>query len=440
MEIELGTKLDVNRIMKPRIIMLLALCLCVVVTRAIASGDYPNGSGGINALQQRDKPYLVLVSIDGFNWDYMDKYPTPNLDRLAITGSKAERLIPVYPTLTFPNHYSIATGLYPANHGIVANSFPDKQRDRWYFIHDREMVEDPSFYAGEPIWVTAETQGMVSAAFYFVGTEAAIQGVSPSHWRSYDDDVPGEARVDQVLDWLAFPESTRPHLYTLYFEDVDDHSHSHGRNSSENVEAIKRVDSYIGRLLEGIDRLPYKDRINIIVVSDHGQGAYLENQQPFIVGDHVGLDEMTLIEGGSYLFMHFDQADEERAGTIADTINENWAHGSAYLSSTAPAGWKVDDSPRFPDVMLIPDQGYAVLSSNDKVGKINAGDHGWAPGSADMHGLFIASGANIKAGVELGEVNNIDIYPLMVSILGLAPAAKLDGDPKKLADLLKPDP
>lgn len=425
---------------KSRIKILIAVCFCMIGSQAIAGADYPNGSNGINALHQQDKPYVLLVSIDGFNWDYMDKYPTPNLDRLAATGSKAERLVPVYPTLTFPNHYSIATGLYPAHHGIVANSFPDEKNNRWYFIHDREAVEDPSYYAGEPIWVTAETQGMVAAAFYFVGTEAAIQGVSPSHWRSYDHDVKGETRVDQVLQWLALPKSHRPHLYTLYFEDVDDHSHWYGPGSSENILAIQKVDSYMGRLLDGIEELPYKDNVNIIVVSDHGQGRYLENQQPFIVSGFVDLEDMTVIEGGSYLFMHFDQKDDKRAQSIADVINSHWTHGRAYMPTTAPENWKINDNPRFPDVMLISDQGHAVLSSNEKVGKINAGDHGWAPESPDMHGFFIASGPDIRAGASLGAVNNIDIYPLLVSILGLRAAENIDGDPAKLADVLKPDP
>lgn len=419
---------------------LLVSCICAVNAQAIEAGDYANGSGGVNAPHQLDKPYLVLVSIDGFNWNYLDRYPTPNLDRLIATGSKADRLIPVYPTLTFPNHYSIATGLYPARHGIVANSFPDEERDRWYFIHDRNTVEDPLFYSGEPIWVTAETQGMVSAAFYFVGTEAAIHGVSPSHWRSFDDDVPGEDRVDQVLEWMSLPRNSRPHLFTLYFEDVDDHSHRHGTGSDENIEAIRRVDSYIGRLLDGIEKLPYQDRVNIIVVSDHGQGSYIEDQQPFITGDHVNLDEMTVVEGGSYLFMHFDSADSQRAQDIVEKINSQWRHGKAYLPATAPGNWKVNDSSRFPDVMLIPDQGYAVLSSIEKAGKIDAGDHGWPPESPDMHGIFIASGPDIRAGVNLGAIRNVDIYPLMTSILALTPATALDGDPAKLADHLKPAP
>ena len=398
------------------------------------------GTGGINARHQQDKPYLILVSIDGFRWDYMDRYPTPNMDRIAASGSKAERLVPVFPTLTFPNHYSIATGLYPTHHGLVANTFPDPVRNTWYTLKDRENVEDRWFYAGEPIWVTAETQGMVAAAFFFVGTEAPVKGVSPTHWRSFDKKISGQERVDQVLTWLAEPVESRPHLYTLYFEDVDDHSHWYGPDSKENIEAINRVDGYLGRLLRGLDKLPHADRVNIILVSDHGQAGFLEDPQVFTLEDHANLNDTTIIEGGAYLFLHFDQEDPDRAKNIVKTVNSRWNHGRAYTPADTPEQWHVDSNPRFPDVILIPEVGFAVISTAENAGKITKGDHGWAPEAPAMHGFFIASGPDIKAGVSLGSINNIDIYPLMLSILGLDAPELMDGDANKLARKLNPQP
>jgi len=394
------------------------------------------GTGGINAGHQRDKPYLVLVSIDGFRWDYMDRYPTPNMDRIAAGGSKAERMLPVFPTLTFPNHYSIATGLYPAHHGLVANEFPDPLRGEWYSLKNREAVEDRWFYGGEPIWVTAETQGMVAASFFFVGSEAPIKGVSPTHWRSYDKGVSGQARVDQVLAWLAEPEERRPHLYTLYFEDVDDNSHRSGPDSAENIEAISRVDGYLGRLLSGLEKLPHAEQVNIILVSDHGQGEYLENPRAFILDEYVNIRDAAIIDGGSYLFMHFDQDDPGRAQDIVQTVNSHWSFGRAYTPADAPVQWHVDNNPRFPDVILMPEPGFTVLSTAEKASGINVGDHGWAPGAPAMHGFFVASGPNIKPGISLDSVNAVDIYPLMLSILGLDAPQQMDGDPGKLAGIL----
>jgi len=410
---------------------------CCTQTQPADSGL--RGSGGVNSKPQQAKPYLVLVSIDGFRWDYMDRYPTPGMHRIAAAGSRAERLLPVFPTLTFPNHYSIATGLYPAHHGLVANDFPDPERDKWYSLRNRETVEDPGFYAGEPIWVSAETQGMVAAAFFFVGTEAPIMGVPPTHWRSYDKKIPGTARVDQVLAWLADAPQHRPHVYTLYFEDVDDSSHWYGPDSVENAGAIGRVDAYMGRLLDGIEKLPHADDVNIILLSDHGQGAYVENQRPYVLADYVNLDGARIVEGGSYLFLHLDHDDPGRAAAIAATVNAGWDHGHAYLPADAPAQWHVDGNPGFPDVILMPETGYAVLSRMDKVGKINAGDHGWAPESPAMHGFFVACGPNITPGLSLGAVKNIDIYPLMLSILGLQGPQLMDGDAAGLADILYTD-
>ena len=397
---------------------------------------YVNGTGGSNATHQQSSPYLILISIDGFRWDYMNLHPTPNMKRIAAKGTRAERLLPVFPTLTFPNHYSIATGLYPENHGLVANNFPDPARDTWYSLKKRETVEDRRFYAGEPIWVTAETQGMVAAAFFFVGTEAPINGVYPTHWRSYDKKITGEDRVDQILAWLGEPAKTRPHIYTLYFEDVDDYSHWFGPDSEENTEAIDRVDGYIGRLLKGLEKLSFADQVNIILVSDHGQGAYLPDQQPYLLADHVDLDDVAIIEGGSYLFIHLNKEEPGRAADIVATVNSTWKHGRAYLPGDAPAQWRVGKNPRFPDVILMPNDGYAVLSDEGKAGKINAGDHGWAPENPDMHGFFVACGPNITPGLSLGSVSTIDVYPLMLSILGLDAPGKVDGNADNLVAAL----
>ena len=405
------------------------------------------GSGGINSAEQQAKPYLVLISIDGFRWDYMDRYPTPNIDRIVATGSKVERLLPVFPTLTFPNHYSIATGLYPTHHGLVANRFPDPARDTWYSMSKRETVEDPLFYTGEPIWVTAENQGMVTASFFWVGTEAAVMGVAPSHWRSYDKGITGETRVDQVLSWLAEPESVRPHLITLYFEDVDDNSHWYGPDSEENAEAIKRVDAYIGRLLNGLQTLPHAQQVNIILVSDHGQASYNDNPQPFILNEHVNLEDSMVVEGGSYLFLHFDrenpernpELNPERARHIVEIVNQNWQHGRAYLPGDAPEQWQVGDNPRFPDVILMPEAGYAVFSTTEKSSHMTKGDHGWAPENQDMHGFLVASGPNINPGISLGPVKSVDVHPLMLAILGLDAPQNTDGEAGSLARILSPD-
>jgi predicted AlkP superfamily pyrophosphatase or phosphodiesterase len=419
--------------------------LCAVILGACSPADrivdyavppVSSPTGGVNAPEQRDKPYLVLVSLDGFRWDYPDRALTPTLSRIAREGVRAERLLPVFPTLTFPNHYSLVTGLYPARHGIVANEFP-LGAGAWYRIHDRTAVETGSSYGGEPLWVTAERQGMVAAAFFWVGSEADIGGVRPSHWRRFTKEIKGAARVDQVLAWLAEPPATRPHFYTLYFEDVDDSTHWYGPESKEGDEAIRRADRYLARLLKGIERLPHGHEVNLVVVSDHGQGRYRQPVQPLLLDSFITLEGITAVDGGSYCLLYFDAPDLERAALIRDQVNARWQHGRAWLKGKAPAAWQVDGNARFADVILVADAGQAVLSTEARRNKINTGDHGWRPEDPGMHGIFLAWGPAFKAGVRSGPVRNVDVHPLLLQVLGLEGPAATDGDPQTLRALLR---
>lgn len=235
----------------------------------VATVRADGASGGVNDPAVRGRPYVVLVSFDGLRPDYLDRFDTPHFARLAARGARAEGLVTVFPSLTFPGHYSIATGLYPEAHGIVANRFYDPQRDDEFDFRDDDDPGDGSWWGGEPIWVTAERQGMVSAAFFFPGTEAGIGGVRPSHWRPYDGRVPNAERIAQVLAWLALPEGERPHLITLYFSLVDGAGHDLGPDAAGMRRSVEAADRLLGRLLDGVDALPHAARVALVVVSDH---------------------------------------------------------------------------------------------------------------------------------------------------------------------------
>lgn len=393
------------------------------------AGEVPK-SGGRNAPGKADSPHLVLISIDGFSWDYMSLYPTPALDRIAGSGVRAESLRPVFPSLTFPNHYSIATGLYPFEHGIVHNHFPDEARDEWYHLRDRSSVEDARWYGGEPIWVSAEKSGLVSAAYYFVGTEAAIRGVSPSHWHSFDASVPGSDRVAQAIDWLKWPAERRPRLITLYFEHVDTAGHDFGRGSPELAAAVAEVDTNIGRLLDAIAGMDLAGEVYVLVVSDHGQANYVNPEATFVLRDHIDLTGLEVTAGGAYAWIYQQQPDRERALEIRDVINETWAHGHAVLRDEAPAEWRIDDSPRFPEIFVVPDLGYGVVAEREAVQRLKKGDHGWDPSNKAMHGIFLAAGPGLAEGVTIPEVSAVEIYPLMLELLRIdapLPAAGRDG-------------
>jgi predicted AlkP superfamily pyrophosphatase or phosphodiesterase len=386
------------------------------------AGEVP-GTGGRNAAATADGPYLILVSIDGFSPDYLSLYPTPALNRIAASGVRAESLRPVFPSLTFPNHYSIATGLYPSEHGIVSNRFPDEMRGSWYKLSDRGSVEDGRWYGGEPIWVAAEKNGLVSAAYYFVGTEAAIQGIRPSHWNSFDASVPGSDRVARVVEWLQWPEERRPRLITLYFEHVDTAGHAFGRGSPELARAVAEVDANIGRLLDAIAEQGLADAVNVLVVSDHGQANYVDPETSFVLRDHVDLAGLEIISGGAYAWIYQQQPDRERALAIRDAINRNWSHGRAVLRDEAPAEWQVSDSRRYPEIFVVPDVGHGVVVEPAGLDRLTKGDHGWEPSAQAMHGIFLGVGPRLPVGVTIGEISAVEVFPLMLELLQIeAPA------------------
>jgi hypothetical protein len=259
--------------------------LCIVlaagwlVTSSCAQGTAPVNSAGIapviavdhgpNAPQQMAKPYVILVSLDGFRYDYAKKYHADHLLALAAQGASApEGMLPAYPSITFPNHYTIVTGLYPEHHGIVANSFYDPARKDTYSYHDSKSVGDGTWYGGTPLWVLAEQQGMRSASFFWVGSEADVQGVRPSYYLKFDGSFPNPKRVEQVLAWLHLPAEQRPHMITLYFSDTDSAGHRYGPDSQQVADAVRELDGEIGKLVDGIkeSKLP----VDLIVLADHG--------------------------------------------------------------------------------------------------------------------------------------------------------------------------
>jgi predicted AlkP superfamily pyrophosphatase or phosphodiesterase len=394
----------------------LLACICAPVMSAASS---PAASGGTNAPEHLGKPSLVLVSIDGFRWDFAERFGAGNIRSIGKRGFKAEALQPAFPTLTFPNHFAIATGVLPGRHGLVANVFPHENGADWYDYKDRSAVEDGAWYLAEPIWVTAEKQGMVTAAYFFVGTEADVGGIRPSRWRSFDPDHDGAQRVRQVLQWLAEPVVTRPRLITLYFEDVDDETHDHGVGSEESIEAIRRVDGFIGQLIEGIDALPHDHQVYLLLVSDHGQASYDPGKRVLVLDEIVDLSGMRLVEGGPYVYVHMEDPNDDRATAMRDAINAAWDCGRAMLPGDTPRDWRVETSPRFPDLIVQADPGCGVISSESMRHKITPGDHGWAPDMPEMRGIFYAMGPGIRTGTGVGVIEVTEIYPLMLEILGL---------------------
>lgn len=370
--------------------------------------------------------YVVLVSFDGFRWDYPDIYDTPTFDKMAEQGVKAERVVSSFPTKTFPNHYSIATGLYPDHHGLINNSFYAPDLDLLYRIGDREMVQNGAFYGGEPIWNTAEKQGVKAASFFWVGSEAPVQGMQPTYWKIYDGSIPFSARVDSVIHWLKLPLEKRPRLVLLYFQEPDGIGHDYGPVHEETGNVIGELDGILAALRKKISQLPYGDRVNLLVTSDHGMGATSPDRYVNMF-DHVREEWIEDVIGGNPMYL-VDAVDgfEDSVATGLDR-----AEGiTAWLKNQVPAYLHYGTNPRIPDVVLVADSSWSVGTKSDPSG-YTGGTHGYDNRNTDMHHIFYAEGPAFKSGYTHPPFENVDIYPLIAEILGLDPAS-VDG---KLEDV-----
>ncbi len=391
------------------------------------------GSGGVNHERHDTAPYVVLISIDGFGHDYPDRFDVPNLRRIIDGGVRAEAMIPVFPVKTFPNHYSIATGMYPATHGLIGNRFYDPERDESYVFVDRDKVGDGTWYGGEPLWVLAEQRGMVAAAFFWVGTEADVRGVRPTHWRAFDGNVPDPDRVAQVLAWLAEPVRTRPHMVTLYFEDADQVGHNFAPESPEMAEAVRSIDSAIGELLDGIAALPHGDEVYVVVVSDHGM-AKIEPDQLYYLEDFIDLDGLRFGERGAVTIIYLDGTDQERTA-LGDQLTEVLPRAKVYTLGQLPERMHYAGDRRLGDIIIVPELGWEVTDRR-RGGRSYGWNHGWDNADEAMHGVFLAMGPGIQGGRTIPRFENIHVYPWIAGLLGLEPSEPIDGDPAVLGGVV----
>jgi predicted AlkP superfamily pyrophosphatase or phosphodiesterase len=360
---------------------------------------------------------VVLVSLDGFKPDYLRD--APNLTRMAAVGARAEALISVFPSKTFPNHYSIATGLYVDHHGLAGNRFWDPARRQWYAIGDTLAVRDASWYGGEPIWVTAERQGVRSAVFLWPASEAPIGGVRPSRYKVFvhADSVPMLARADTLVAWLALPACERPHLLLGYIEVVDHAGHVAGPDAPLTSAAVAEADSAVGRLLDGVRASAVRDSVTVIVVSDHGMATIdsVTDAAALVAADSTAPAEQS--SEGPVAAMWFE-GDTARARRAYAVLSAGLPHAHVYRRAELPARFHADVA-RIGDLVLVADDGWAFGAPNKSHAR---GNHGYDPRQPDMHALFIAAGAGIRPGVVVPAFENVHIYPLVAHLLALTPA------------------
>lgn len=385
------------------------------------------------------KPTVILISLDGFRYDYLKLHKPPTLAKLAAKGVQARWLIPSFPTKTFPNHYTIATGLYPENHGIIGNNIYDKEFNAVFSLNKREEVQNPRWWFGEPIWVTAEKQGQRAASFFFPGTETAIAGVRPSFWREYDGNVSNEERVDQILKWFDLPANERPTIYTLYFSDTDDTGHAYSPDSKELEQAIKKVDADLKRLYDGLNKRKIGNKVNIIVISDHGMANVLPENY-VLLDDFFDFDLTDKILWTGEIVQIFPKiGNEEKILSGLKTVNG----ANCWQKAEIPARLRFQNSSRIAPIVCSAEEGFYMTDrqrlkerqQRDDWGQIR-GAHGYDNRYQSMMATFIAHGEAFKKGYVAEPFENVHIYNLMCHILNLTPASN-DGNFSVVSDLLK---
>ena len=378
-----------------------------------------------------DIPYVVMLSLDGFRWNYADRTSTPALDKIAQKGIRAE-MTASFPTKTFPNHYTIATGLYPDHHGIVNNTFWDPQRGVLYKISDRSKVQDGYFYGGEPIWVTAEKQDVRSASFFWVGSEAKIGGYYPSIWKTYEHNFPFYQRADSVIAWLQLPENRRPHLITWYLSEPDGSGHRYGPESQEITDTIQGLDKIVGYFLTKLEKLDIAGEVNVIIVSDHGMQE-ISSQRVIRLRDYIKSDWVAGANGGNPVYNIW--AKNGYKDSIANAL-ANVPHLSLYTKSTIPARMHYMNHERCGDFVAVADSSWSLFDSyvpNFTIG----GTHGYDNANRNMNAIFYAYGPNFNTqSANNTKLNNVDIYNMICEILKLK-AASNDGDASRVGDFVK---
>jgi predicted AlkP superfamily pyrophosphatase or phosphodiesterase len=388
------------------------------------------------------KPTLILISLDGFRSDYLEKYRAPKLNRLAAEGVRARWLIPSFPSLTFPNHYTIVTGLYPQNHGIVSNEMYDPVFDSSFSPNNREAVRDGRWWGGEPIWVTAQRQGQRTGVYFFPESEAEIAGFRPTYWKTYDVKAPNFERVDTVLSWLDLPTARRPTFISLYFSDVDTAGHDFGPDAPEVGKAVAEVDGAIGRLVQGLRARNLYERVNLIVVSDHGMTTVVPSQV-VILDDFFDPKKAARVVWGLQITHIFPRAGEEHA-IYRSLKTGKMEHAGCHLKRNIPARFHYKSNRRIGPVVCLAEEGWRLFSreryeTDRQKGKIPAhliGAHGYDNQLQAMRATFIAHGQAFKPRLVAAPFKNVDVYHIMARILGLRPA-KNDGSLKTARTILR---
>ncbi len=371
-----------------------------------------------------------MLSLDGFRWDYEDLYHTPVFDSISKAGVRAQSMQPVFPSKTFPNHYSLATGLYADGHGIVLNNFYAEDLGKDYNKKDKSTVGEGAFYGGEPIWNTAVKNGLKSATLFWVGSEADVQGMRPTYWKKYNQKMPFAARIDTVIHWLNLPYAKRPHLVMWYYHEPDHTGHGFGPESKETKQVVEQIDNWLGDFFREARKLPIYDSIDFIIVSDHGM-TQLSPDKQVILDEYIDTADLVRFDGWNPNYNL-----QAKAGKEIKVWNalQKIPHVQVWKRGTLPKRLNYGNNLRIYNYVLVGKPGWSVYWSwQNKKGR---GAHGYDNTFMDMQAIFYAMGPDFKAGYRQPAFPNVDVYSLVSKLLGIKPAPN-NGNIKDVEEMLK---
>lgn len=379
-----------------------------------------------------EKPYVLLISIDGFRWDYIHRDKTPNLKYFAEEGVQALSLRPAFPSSTFPNHYTIITGLYPANHNIISNRIEDQFSNNIFTLGNTTQVRDARWYTGEAFWETARRNGIQTASFFWPGSEINIEYRRPNYYKYYDRDIPYNERVQQIIQWLTLPENIRPHFITLYFELIDWIGHRDGPNSVKMDSVLNVIDNVFADLLTNLDKINFIDSINIIVVSDHGM-TNIDTNKIINISQLVDNKQIKINAEGYIAHLNGPKQDLER---IYKKLKSNQNHFKIYWKSELPNYYHYSNNPLIGEILILPEIGWNIVADrNSYIYKVR-GNHGYDNNWIEMHGIFLAGGPAFKKHYKVGTLWNVDIYPLLCRIFQIPCRSNIDGSIERIGFIL----
>ena len=399
--------------MKPQYLLAPLLAIALAACSSLP-GHAPAASG---------PDTLVLVSIDGLAARALGRGNTPHLDALAAEGVQARWMTPSYPSITFPNHYTLVTGLRPDRHGIIHNQMEDDRLGR-FELSDRQAVGNPAWWSDAmPIWVQASRAGLRTATYSYPGGEAPIHGRHADLWQPYDPTLSTQQRVASILDWLGRPQ--RPHLLATYFEQVDMAGHYYGPDSEQYAAALRLVDHAVGELVDGLRRRGQLDRTNLLVVSDHGM-AEVPHGQVVAVEDMVDPQVARAVSVGQVI--GFEPLPGQHRQALAQLVGSH-AHHDCWPREELPARWQFGSHRRVPAIICQMHEGWDANRREVLAHRAPGvrGSHGYDNTLPSMRAVFIARGPAFARGKVIDPIDNVDVYPLMTRLLGL-PAAAHDGD------------